>query len=69
MARFLGALFTRGGGIDLNYGALRGISGSGYYWSSIGTASSNAYDLHFNGADTIPSLSDARWYGFSENCI
>ena len=61
-------MFVRGGlvypGNDLGY-----AGGYGYYWSSVGSNSRNAYLLYFSSGYVGPSNDLARYYGFSLRCV
>ena len=41
----------------------------GYYWSSVGSNSYDAYDLYFNPGGVVPSGDDYRYFGQSVRCV
>ena len=61
-------MFVRGG--DVNPGNyLDYAGGSGFYWSSVGCNSSNAYNQYFVSGYVNPSNYYYRYYGFSLRCV
>lgn len=62
--------FSRSGNVSLLTGSLRCMGNRGVYWSSTAsTSASNTYSLYFDSADTFPSNSLYRGYGFSIRCL
>ena len=60
--------FVRGGRV--NPGSyLNDAGSSGYYWSSVGRSSSNAYNLNFNSGNVNPSNNNNRYNGQSVRCV
>ena len=64
-------VFVRGGyvypGYILDYAG--GYGGVGYYWSSVGRSSSDAYHLYFGPYGVYPSYLSDRYLGFSVRCV
>ena len=61
-------MFVRGGGVWPGY-YLYNAGYYGYYWSSVGRSSSNAYYLYFSSGTVNPSGSSGRYYGQSVRCV
>ena len=61
-------MFVRGGGVLP--GSRLGTAGyDGYYWSSVGSNSDNAYSLYFGPLGVLPSLGSYRYFGFYVRCV
>ena len=61
-------MFVRGGLVGPgNY--LLGAGSDGYYWSSVGRSSSNAYYLIFRSSGVNPSSDTNRYFGQSIRCV
>ena len=43
--------------------------GGGYYWSSVGRSSGDAYNLNFNSGNVYPSAGYYRYDGFPVRCV
>lgn len=58
--------YVRGGGILLNTGSLRYTGYASLYWSTtIYPNTTDAYNLHFNNTNIVPSDYSNRFHGFS----
>ena len=61
-------MFVRGGFVNPGIG-LRYAGYGGYYWSSVGRSSSDAYYLYFSPYGVDPSNNYSRYYGQSVRCV
>ena len=61
-------MFVRGGYVYPGY-ILDSAGNLGYYWSSVGGNSRNAYLLYFSSGSVHPSDYDSQYYGFSVRCV
>ena len=61
-------MFVQGGSVGPG-GDLASAGYIGFYWSSDGRNSSNAYDLLFYSGYVTPSNNAYRYYGFSVRCV
>ena len=61
----------RSGYIELpkTAGTLRNAGHNADYWSSRGSAATNAYNLEFNTAVNPSNGPNNRWYGFPLRCL
>jgi len=62
---------VRSGYIELpkTAGTLRNAGHNADYWSSRGSAATNAYNLEFNTAVNPSNGPNNRWYGFPLRCL
>ena len=61
-------MFVRGGAV--NPGRYLRVAGyGGYYWSSVGYGSNNAYYLTFYSYGVYPAADDDRYSGLSVRCV
>ena len=61
-------MFVRGGNVNPDY-SLYYAGYYGYYWSSVGRSSSDAYNLYFGPYGVYPSYLSDRYLGFSVRCV
>ena len=61
-------MFVRGGIVTPGYN-LVGAGNLGYYWSSGGRSSYDAYFLYFDSGNVYPSSYYGRYAGFSVRCV
>ena len=60
-------MFVQGG--YANQGGLHFVGHGGYYWSSVGYDSRNAYHLVFDLYGVLPSRNFYRYLGYSVRCV
>ena len=61
--------FNRPGIYDWSNGVLHGRGTYGYFWSSVGYNSTDAYSLHFHSSSFYPQAGHSKGNGFSVRCV